>query len=142
MNILAIEPSRYGHKAVLVDCYGNTLDSYQGRAGQYGTHWVHRFLDKDPELSVVGSPLDDWPEELIDELRRSDAPLNFLNPSLMRRLFTVCRPWNLERKLHRVRFLAYLYHRDTQYSEAEQEARLFERDAARRLLYGPPVDPL
>ena len=142
MNTLAIEPSRYGHKAVLVDTYGNTLDFYQGRAGQSNVHWVHRFLEKNPGLTVVGSPLDDWPEELIAELRKSDAPLTFLNSSLMRRLFSVCRPWNLERKLHRAKFLAHLYHRNAKYSEAEQEARLFERDAARRLLYGPPVEPL
>ena len=134
MNVLSLDLNPYASRAVLVDSAGNTLEHHECPPNRCSTSWMRELLEERPAQHVVGSPLDKWPLGLSDTIRVMQGQLHWLDPSMMRRLYSICRPWNLHRKLHRARLLAYLYHHEVSYWQAEQAVRNFEILTAEQLL--------
>ena len=134
MNTVALDLNPYAQRAVLVDPEGWPITHFVGRPNESCQTWVNRVMKGDPNISIVGSPLDDWPPGLVEMIREAGPQLHWLNPILLRRLYSVCRPWNLQRKLHRARFLAYLHRVQASPWDAEEATRDFERLAANELI--------
>ena len=132
MNILSVDLNSYAQRATLLSPDGELLEHYVAPPKAYPATWLRKILRGD--VLVVGSPLDDWPEGSADVIQDAGAQLQWLNPGLMRRLYAVCRPWNLNRKLHRAHFLGHLFlSRATPWS-AEEATREFEGKVARAIL--------
>jgi len=133
MNIVALDLNPYAQRGVLIDPDGAPLTHFVGRPNEPCGPWVNRVLRGDPNVAIVGSPLDDWPPGLVEQIRDVGAQLHWINPILMRRLYSVCRPWNLQRKLHKARFLAYLNQIQATPWDAETATRKFEQLAAQEM---------
>lgn len=134
MNIIALDLNLYAQRGVLITPDGTPITHYVGRPNETCSTWLNRVLRGDPNVAIVGSPLDDWPTGLVQLIRGTGAELHWLNPILMRRLYSICRPWNLQRKLHKARFLAYLHQIQATPWDAEKATRDFERLTAHDLL--------
>jgi hypothetical protein len=114
-------------RATLLDHEGKLLIPYVAKPRESGEKWLSQILDGQSETTiVVGSPLDEWPDGMIQAVERIGHQAAWLNPSLMRRLYNVCRPWNLHRKIHRAYFLGYLHLRNAGPWDAESATRDFE----------------
>ena len=100
-----------GHETALPRC--SVASHFDSRSPRTAKLWLRKALEICPEAVVVGSPLDDWPPELLEEARVRNADLDWLNPTMLRALYTAGRSWTLQRKLHRARLLAYLHHTNT-----------------------------
>lgn len=134
MSILSVDLNSFGHRATLLGPDGRLLKHYLPAPKTSAGHWLARVLAEHRGLTVVGSPLDDWPGEVLAAVEEAGARLEWLSPGLMKRLFSVCRPWNLQRKLHRARFLGHLYVSRATIWDAEAVTRDFERRVARAIL--------
>lgn len=132
MNILSVDLNSYAQRATLLSPEGELLQHYVAPANAYGASWLRKIVRS--EMVVVGSPLDEWPDGSAAVLQDAGAQLQWLNPTLMRRLYSVCRPWNLHRKLHRAHFLGHLFLSRTTPWDAEDATREFEGKAARAIL--------
>ena len=135
MDILSVDMNLFGQRAVLLDAQGNLLKHYVAKPRESASRWLGLVLDEQSgQAVVVGSPLDEWPEGTAQAVERAGHQLRWLNPSLMRRLYNVCRPWNLHRKLHRACFLGHLHLWNADIWDAEPATREFEAKAAREIL--------
>ena len=132
MNILSVDLNSYAQRATLLSPEGELLQHYVAPARAYPATWLTKIL-RDDQL-VVGSPLDEWPEGSTQIIQDAGAQLQWLNPGLMRRLYAVCRPWNLHRKLHRAHFLGHLFLNQATPWDAEEVTRQFEGKVARAIL--------
>jgi hypothetical protein len=134
MNVLAVDLNTFAQRATLVDAAGSALEHYVSKPHESGQCWFGKIIRSVGPVTVVGSPLDEWPDGTTEAVRCNGSEIEWLNPILMRRLFMTCRPWNLHRKLHRARFLAYLYFSKATPWDADTATRDFEAKAARDLL--------
>ena len=132
MNILSVDLNSYAQRATLLSPEGELLQHYVAPPQAYAASWLRKILRS--ELLVVGSPLDEWPEGFSAVVQDAGAQLQWLNPGLMRRLYTVCRPWNLHRKLHRAHLLGHLFLSRATPWTAEEATREFEGKVARAIL--------
>lgn len=132
MNILSVDLNQFAQRATLLSPDGTLLEHYVPPSRTSSADWLTRILDE--KIIVVGSPLDEWPSETTAAVREAGVHLEWLNPSLMRRLYSVCRPWNLHRKLHRARFIGHLFLSRANIWDAESATREFEGIAARAIL--------
>lgn len=132
MNILSIDLNPFGQRATLLGPDGQVLGHHVAPPRAQVVDWLRKIVRG--QVLVVGSPLDEWPDGAADVLQSAGAQLHWLNPSLMRRLYAVCRPWNLHRKLHRAHFLGHLFLSGATPGTAEQATQEFEIKAARSIL--------
>lgn len=134
MKILSVDLNPFAQRATLLDQDGVLLEHFSARPRESVSGWLGRVIARCGSVTVVGSPLDDWPDGAADLVLVAGARMQWLNPSLIRRLFTTCRPWNLHRKMHRARFLGHLHLANAGMWDAESATREFEIKAARELL--------
>ena len=134
MKVLSIDMNPFAQRATLLDQDGVLLEHFSARPRESVSGWLGRVINRCGPVAVVGSPLDNWPDGAADLVLNAGARMQWLSPSLVRRLFTTCRPWNLHRKLHRARFLGHLYLSNAGLWDAEPATRMFEMKAAMELL--------
>ncbi len=132
VKILSVDLNSYAQRATLLSPEGELLEHFVAPSKVEAPEWLRKILRT--EWMVVGSPLDEWPERAISVVHETGRQVEWLNPSLMRRLYSACRPWNLHRKLHRAHFLGHLFLNRTTPWEADAAAREFEAKVARSLL--------
>ena len=132
MNILSIDLNPFGQRATLLSPDGQVLEHHVAAPRADVTVWLRKIMRC--QALVVGSPLDNWPDGAAELVHGAGGQLHWLNPSLMRRLYAVCRPWNLHRKLHRAHFLGHLFLSGATPWTAEQATREFEGKAAQSIL--------
>ena len=131
---IGLDLNPYCSRAVLLDAKGRVLSHVDTKDQFSVARWIRSSLDRHPAARVVGSALDDFSEEVDSELRCADKRVELLSPTLSRALYHAGRPWNLKRKLHRARLLAYLHEMDVQPYGLEQWLRQFEHERAREIL--------
>lgn len=134
METLSLDLNPYAQRGVLLDAYGQVLSHFDSRSPRTTKSWLRKALQESPGATIIGSPLDDWPAELLEEARIGGASLEWLNPSLLRLVYNLGRPWNLQRKLHRARLLAYLHRNRVETWDLEERLRAFEHTLARETL--------
>lgn len=127
--MIAADRNPYAERAVLLGPDGRTISHFVGSGTKCCDAWLARVRSDYPSVPLVASPLDRWPESL-----RDDPNIQWLHPGLMKRLYGVCQPWNLQRKLHRALLLSYLYRHRVSAVDAEAAVLEFELQAAYRLI--------
>ena len=131
---IALDLNPYCSRAVLIDGGGTVLTHLDSKSGLTARRWLAKALDQCPTAPVVASPLDNCPEDIQKVLRERAVRPDFLSPVLCRTLYNAGRPWNLQRKLHRARLLAYLHQRQVQPSTLLYYLREYEFELARETL--------
>ena len=134
MDIVSLDLNPYAQRGVLLDAYGQVLNHFDSRSARTTKSWIRKALQERPRATVIGSPLDDWPSEILEEARIHNANLEWLSPGLMRVLYNLGRPWNLQRKLHRAKLLAYLHRNRVETWDLDIQLRAFEHSLAREIL--------
>lgn len=109
MRTVAVDFNPWGGRGVLLNDADEICDCFDSRSSRSARLWLRRVLTEHPTANVVASPMDDLPVEVTDTLTDLGRTPNWLSPTLTRQLYHVARPWNLPRKLHRARLLAYLH---------------------------------
>jgi len=132
--MISLDLNPWAKRGVLLDQSGVVLSHFDSRSSRTAKLWLRKALETCPEAVIVGSPLDEWPPELLEEARRHDANLDWLNPTLLRALYTAGRSWNLQRKLYRARLLAYLHQHRVEPWDLHERLRTFEHELARETL--------
>lgn len=113
--LIAVDRNPYAERAVLLGPDGRHISHFASTGRQGCETWLNKTRSAYPGVPVIASPLDRWPEAM-----RDDPHIRWLHPGLVKRLYGVCLPWNLRRKLHRAHLFAYLF-----------EARASANDLAR-----------
>lgn len=132
MNILSIDLNPFGQRATLLSPDGELLGHYVAPPRAPVAEWLRKVVRG--QVLVVGSPLDEWPDGAAELIESAGCRLQWLSPNLIRRLYSVCRPWNLHRKLHRAHFLGHLFVSGATPWTAEKVTQDFEVKAARAIL--------
>jgi len=132
--IISMDINSWAKRGVLLDEFGAVLSYFDSRSSRTAKLWLRKALEICPDAVIVGSPLDDWPPELLEEARLRNADLDWLNPTMLRALYTAGRSWTLQRKLHRARLLAYLHQHRVESWDLSGRLREFEHDLARETL--------
>ncbi len=131
---IALDLNPYCSRAVLVDGVGSVLTHLDSKSGLTARRWLSKALDQYPTATVVASPLDNCPEEIQKILRERAVRPDLLSPVVCRTLYNAGRPWNLQRKLHRARLLAYLHRHQVQPGMLLYYLREYEFQLARETL--------
>lgn len=98
-------------------------------------NWIGRIAQAHAQVRVVGSPLDDWPAGLEQQLREHGLTVDWLPPRIMKAIFYPLHTWNRRRRLHRARLLGYLAMENCHDSfDAVEVAREWERQVAQEIL--------
>ena len=132
--IISLDINSWAKRGVLLDELGSVASHFDSRSPRTAKLWLRKALEICPDAVVVGSPLDDWPPELLEEARVRNAALDWLNPSMLRALYTAGRSWTMQRKLHRARLLAYLHQHRVESWDLGYRLREFEHNLARESL--------
>lgn len=127
--LIAADRNPYAERAVLLGPDGCTISHFVGSGTKSCDAWLAKARSDHPGIPVIASPLDRWPESL-----REDPAIHWLHPGLMKRLYSLCQPWNLQRKLHRAMLLSYLHRHRVSAVDAEAAVLDFELRAAYRLI--------
>lgn len=132
--MISLDINPWAKRGVLLDKSGSVVSHFDSRSARTARLWLRKALEVSPDAPVIGSPLDDWPAELLEEARHLQAILEWLNPTLLRALYTAGRCWNLQRKLHRARLLAYLHQHHVEPRDLSLRLRQFEHELAKETL--------
>jgi|GEM_PF-4814025 len=127
--LVAADRNPYAERAVLLGADGRPMSHFAGSAQKTCDRWLEKVMAQHPGVPIVASTLDRWPPILVDH-----PDIHWLHPGLVKRLYSACQPWNLQRKLHRARLFAYLHHHRVSMSDVEHAVRDFERQSAYQIL--------
>jgi hypothetical protein len=134
--LIAADRNPYAERAILLGPDGRPISHFAGTGRQTCESWLNRVRNAHPGVPIVASPLDRWPDS-----QRDDPDIRWLHAGLVKRLYSVCLPWNLQRKLHRAHLFAYLYEALTTRPscfDLPQLVRDFELQAAYRIIDSIP----
>jgi len=127
--LIAADRNPYAERAILLGSDGRPISHFAGCGRQGCETWLNKMRSAYPGIPVVASPLDRWPDS-----QRDDPHIRWLHPGLVKRLYGVCQPWNLQRKLHRAHLFAYLHQTRTSAADLVTIVRDFEVQAAYRII--------
>lgn len=127
--LIAVDRNPYAERAILFDNDGQPISHFAGSGRQGCETWLTKMRTTYLGIPVIASPLDRWPDS-----QRDDPHIRWLHPGLVKRLYGVCQPWNLQRKLHRAHLFAHLYESRTSVTDLVTIVREFERQAAYRII--------
>ena len=65
MNTVALDLNIYAPRGVLVGPDGLPLAHFAGGRNTTCNSWLRGILRAHPEVAVAGSPLDDWPPDIL-----------------------------------------------------------------------------
>lgn len=138
LHVVAVDASAYAIRAIVTGEGHELVHALECKPHelQRAAKWIGRIAEDHAELRVVGSPLDDWPAGLEQELRLHGITVDWISPRIMRSIFYPLQAWNRRRRLHRARLLAFLAKEADQASSTEAVflARQWERQVAEEIL--------
>lgn len=129
--LIAVDRNPYAERAVLLGPHGLPLTHFVGSGHQSCENWLNKTRGSHPGVPIVASPLDQWPE-----WARTDPDIHWLHPGMVKRLYSVCQPYNLHRKLHRAKLFGYLYEARACTQALMQVVREFEAQSAHQIISG------
>lgn len=127
--LIAADRNPYADRAVLLGPDGRPISHFAGSGRQGCETWLNKARTAYPGIPIVASPLDRWPDS-----QRDDPDIHWLHPGLVKRLYSVCQPWNLQRKLHRAHLFAHLHQTRASWGDLATSVREFELQAAYRII--------
>lgn len=127
--LISVDRNPYAERAILFGPDGQPLSHFVGCAKKNCDTWLAKVRGEHPGVPVVASPLDCWPDSL-----QEDPDIRWLHPGLVKRLYGVCQPWNLRRKLHRAYLYSYLFRHNVSAWDTETAVRDFELQSAYQII--------
>ena len=127
--LIAADRNPYAERAVLLGPDGRPLSHFAGSGRQGCENWLRKARSAYPGIPIVASPLDRWPDS-----QRDDPDIRWLQPGLVNRLYSLCQPWNLHRKLHRANLFAYLHKTQASWGDLPAIVRDFELRTAYQII--------